>query len=113
MFEYKPNNFTKKTYEEENGAIMWDFLNRYDNIVRMETATYFGYPAAEALSESLICRFGDDIRKNDDVHQMIGNMIRQIMELYGYRLKSESETIKSGGNIFGTAALYEAKKHNA
>lgn len=86
--EYNAGNFSDLA-ALSLGRNLWEFLNRDDNVVRMETATEFGRTAAEAVSKGLLEAFGDDV-KVDRVKQMIGHMIRQIMENRGYQLASQN-----------------------
>jgi hypothetical protein len=81
---YDAGNFSDLA-ELTLGKNLWEFLNREDNIVRMETATDLGRTAAEAISKKLLEEFGDDVKVNR-VKQMIGHMIRQVMENRGYQL---------------------------
>lgn len=65
------------------GERLWAFLNRPEIIARMETATDLGQPALQAVEEQLLAEFGDAILP-DRIKQMIGRMVRQIMEGNGY-----------------------------
>ncbi len=93
------------TFEKENGSEIWSFLNEPENVVRMETATYLARPAAEPLSPFLLERFGDPTRA-DRVKQMIGHMIRQVLEHRGYRVDRNNVRINREGNIFTSATRY-------
>ena len=104
MLRYEPGRFIG-TYESSNGAAVWRFLNQADNIVRMETASYLGRPAAEPLSPGLVARFGSAIGE-DRLKQMVGHMIRQILESRGYRLDRGNVRITREGNIFSSATRY-------
>lgn len=104
MLRYEPGRFIG-TYESSNGAAVWRFLNQADNIVRMETASYLGRPAAEPLSPGLVARFGPAIGE-DRLKQMVGHMIRQILESRGYRLDRGNVRITREGNIFSSATRY-------
>ena len=86
------------------GRGLWEFLNEKDNVIRMETATYLSRPAVEALSPSLLARFGDEVRQ-DRVKQMIGRMVRQILEPRGYRIDQQSVRI-SRENVFTSGTRY-------
>ena len=83
------SSFDAGTFRELAGSSLgqglWAFLNEHDNIIRMETATYLERPAVEPLSPSLLQRFGDEVRQ-DRVKQMIGRMVRQILEVHGFRI---------------------------
>ncbi|MFH1215586.1 MAG: hypothetical protein V1706_03690 [Pseudomonadota bacterium] len=86
------------------GIKLWEFLNRKDNIVRMETATDLGRTAAEAISKKLLEEFGDDIKVNR-VKQMIGHMIRQVMENRGYQIGSQNVKVDDK-RLFVKASKY-------
>lgn len=107
MQEYDRSRYAS-TYADSDGGAIWAFLNEIENVVRMETATYLRRPAAEALSPSLLERFGEPIRENR-VKQMIGHMVRQVLEAKGYRIDRNSVRIGTPGNIFTTATRYTCR----
>ena len=104
MLDYHAARFAS-TYEGENGRAIWTFLNEADNVVRMETATYLSRPAVEPLSPYLLDRFGDTGRQ-DRLKQMIGHMVRQLLESRGYRVDRNNVRITREGNIFASATRY-------
>ncbi|WP_417480940.1 hypothetical protein [Maricaulis sp.] len=104
--DYKPNRFSS-TFDNDGGKDIWAFLNQPDNIIRMETATYLVRTAAEPLSPFLLSRFGDDIRA-PRLKQMIGHMIRQIMESRGYHVDRNNVRITTTDNMFTSATRYMA-----
>ena len=71
----------------------------------MEIATYLDRPAIEALSPTLLQRFGGQVAQNQ-VKRMIGHMVRQIMEARGYRLDRSGVPITRRGNIFFSGSRY-------
>jgi len=83
--EYKSGNFSG-LYESELVPELWRFMKRPDNVVRMETASFFRRPAVEPLSPGLLEAFGPEVGE-DRFKQMIGHMARQIMEAMGYRIE--------------------------
>jgi hypothetical protein len=87
------------------GQSLWFFLNESDNLVRMETATYLERPAVEALSPGLLTRFGDEVRR-DRTKQMIGRMVRQILERHGYRIDRQNVRISGEQNVFASGTRY-------
>lgn len=89
------------------GEGLWAFLNEHDNLIRMETATYLERPAVEPLSPGLVERFGDEARQ-DRVKQMIGRMVRQILEGRGYRIDRQNVRIPAPTNIFASGTRYTA-----
>ena len=87
------------------GKDLWDFLNEKENVIRMELATEFGKTAAESVSKPLLERFGDDV-KVDRVKQMIGHMIRQIMENRGYEMRTQNVKVDIK-RLFTKASKYK------
>jgi hypothetical protein len=104
MKAYEPGRFIS-TYESGNGRKIWAFLNEPENVARMETATYLSRPAAEPLSPHLFSKFGASV-KEDRIKQMIGHMIRQILESRNYRVDRGNVRITTDGNIFSSATRY-------
>jgi hypothetical protein len=72
----------------------------------METATYLSRPAAEPLSPYLVKNFGESV-KADRTKQMIGHMIRQIMESRGYQVDRGNVRITTPDNMFTSATRYK------
>ena len=95
----------RSTFDAEDGQEIWDFLIQPENIIRMETATYLSRPAIEPLSPLLLERFGDHAKK-DRIKQMMGHMVRQIMEQSGYVLQQGNVKINSANSIFSRASRY-------
>jgi len=73
----------------------------------MEVASYLRRPAVEALSPHLLARFGTLIRSNT-MKQMIGHMVRQVLEGRGYRLDRNNVRIRRPDNIFFSGSAYIA-----
>ncbi len=101
---YRPDKFAM-TFKDEGGQAIWNFLNERENVLRMETASYLGRPAIEALSPMLLQRFGPSI-KRVRLKQMIGHMVRQIMEARSYRLDRSTVKITRIGNMFASGSRY-------
>ncbi|MDD3311516.1 hypothetical protein [Pseudodesulfovibrio sp.] len=87
------------------GKRLWAFLCDRENVIRMETAVDLGKPAAEAVARVLVESFGDDVRP-DRVKQMIGHMIRQIMEANGFQLDSQNIPVRQDRRLFTKASRY-------
>jgi len=104
MTRYEPGRFVG-TYEASDGTALWKFLNQPDNLVRMEAASYLGRPAVEPLSPGLVARFGKGIAE-DRMKQMLGHMVRQILEGRGYRLDRSNVRINRDDNIFSSGTRY-------
>lgn len=81
-------------YATQTGADLWGFLNQDDVIARMETATDLGQPALQAVEDQLLAAFGEAVLP-DRIKQMIGRMVRQIMESRGYEHVSSDVRLNS------------------
>ena len=84
---------------------LWDFVNEPDNIVRLETATYLNRPAVEPLSPSLLQRFGKSVRDRQ-IKQLIGRLVRKVLESRGYRIDRQNVKITRNSNIFKSGTRY-------
>jgi len=100
---YHPGKFSDKA-SQPIGKEIWDFLNSPENQIRMETAVELRKPPAEALAKVLVERFGDEIQEHR-IRQMIGHMIRQVMEHLGYQLQTQSRKV-GNKRLFTRAATY-------
>src|SRR5690606_40564665 len=78
MFAYSPDKFAS-LYASELGQRIWAFLTRDDNVARLETASQLSKPAVEGIGEDLLAEFREEILA-DRVKQMVGHMVRQILE---------------------------------
>lgn len=104
MNRFKPGPFSDIS-NTTRGKDMWAFLRNHDSRIGLETATYLKRPALAALQEQLLDEFGDDIRKNR-WKQLMGFMVRQIMEDRQYVLERTGVKVRVG-NLFTTAARYK------
>jgi hypothetical protein len=102
--EYYPDKFSDIA-DLTLGKDLWNFLNQQDNIIRMETAIDLGKPAVEAVAGKLVEQFGDDVRV-DRVKQMIGHMVRQIMESRGFQLDAQNVKVLQDRRLFKKASRY-------
>lgn len=100
--EYDPGNF-KSLAETSLGTKLWPFLNRPDIVTRMDTATDLGNPAVAGIEEALLSEFGEELL-DDRVKQMIGHMVRQVMEAEGYEIEKQNVTIASA--VFSKGTRY-------
>ena len=101
--EYRADKFSDLS-ELKLGKDLWAFLNTHDNVVRMETAVELGKTPAEALAKALVENFDDDVRV-DRVKQMIGHMIRQVMENHGFQLSTQNRKV-GNSRLFTKASSY-------
>jgi|JI10StandDraft_1071094.scaffolds.fasta_scaffold160715_3 hypothetical protein len=133
-FEFVANTF-KALYAEEQGQAIWNYLNTEKSVIRMEAVSDVGKPAVLAVEEGLLSECGvkervvhglkqgqsdeadsdenkktvriksTDDRHNDRIKQMIGAMVRQVMEHHGYQLHANNVKIPNS-KIFYSAASY-------
>lgn len=78
MLTYSPEKFAS-LYDSELGQRLWAFLTRDDNVGRLETASELGKPAVEGVEGQLLTEFREEILAGR-VKQMVGHMVRQILE---------------------------------
>ncbi len=100
---YDPQNF-RDIADTELGRAVWAWLARESNVIRMETASYLERAAVEPLGPLLVEHFGAEIAE-DRLKQLIGHMVRQIMEALGYELVQPGMRIAKG--MFTTGARYQ------
>src|SRR5882724_11495172 len=80
--KYDPKNFSD-LFATALGANLWKHLQRPTTILEMRVATKLRRPAVEAIGDGLVEEFGDHVRENR-FKQMIGHMVRQLLESEGY-----------------------------
>ncbi len=97
---------------------IWDFISCRENIIRMITATEIERTAAESLGKQLELLYPkeEDGDLNTKRKQMIGYMIKVLMELFGYKVyrqRMQITTLREGAdpekrksNYFYTASRY-------
>jgi hypothetical protein len=93
MFFYKPKKFAS-IYASELGQQFWTFLTLPENIARLETASDLSKHAVEGIEEQLLEAFRVDVLA-DRVKQMIGDMMRQILEQRGWVLDQGDVKVQS------------------
>jgi hypothetical protein len=91
--QYRSDNFNHCPPALERA--LWDFVRRPDNVIRTETATSLDRAAVEALSNVLVAEFGIDISARE-VKQVIGHMVRQVMEAMGYEVDRKMRITRPG-----------------
>lgn len=102
--EYRPDKFSDLA-SLSIGKNLWTFLTTEESMIRMETAIDLGKPAVEAVAGRLVEEFGDDVRV-DRVKQMIGHMVRQIMESRGYQLDAQNVKVLQDRRLFKKASRF-------
>jgi hypothetical protein len=98
----------------ESAKVIWKYLNERETIIRLETASDLKRPALEAIARHLLndlSRYEKEIR-SDRYKQMIGHMVRQVMENNGYSIDQIGVRIpKDRGTekdyLFTNAARYK------
>ncbi|MDH5679968.1 MAG: hypothetical protein OEZ36_00155 [Spirochaetota bacterium] len=108
---YNPERFIRE-FQTDLGQKLWLFLNTEEIVIRLKTASDLKRPAAESIETSLIDKFKDHAQYNDlsnnRYKQMIGNMIRQVLEAKGYKHDKYGVKIRNG-KLFSTASRYKEK----
>lgn len=104
---YDPAQF-RNLAETKTGRALWKFLNRDDNVVRMETASDLRRPAVEPLGKLLLDTFGPEVRGNR-WKQMIGHMARQVLERSGFQLDVQGMKVR-GSPLFNRASRYSRRR---
>ena len=122
----------KVIVDTDLGQAILNFLKEEKTIVMMETATYLGRPAVEAIVPALDQRFGAQIKatesdskhpdypnqpKNlnnpeninyDRLKQTIGHMVKVVMGDHGYEIDQNRVKISEPRNtLFSTATRYK------
>lgn len=102
MFAYNPEKFGS-LYASTLGQRLWAFLTRPENVARLETASELSKPAVEGIEEQLLAEFREEVLA-DRVKQMVGHMVRQILEQQGWVL--DQADVKVQSVPFSKAARY-------
>ena len=102
MLTYRPEKFAS-LYDSELGQRIWSFLTRDDNVARLETASQLSKPAVEGIEEQLLAEFREEVLA-DRVKQMVGHMVRQILEQRDWVL--DQTDVKVQSVPFSKAARY-------
>jgi hypothetical protein len=107
MPTYNPETFAS-SYATALGGALWEFLNEPQIVASMETATALGAPAVEGIEEQLLGRFENEVEQlmSDRIKQMIGHMVRQVMEGRGYVIDMQNVKITNGAP-FSRATRYK------
>ncbi|WGI20897.1 hypothetical protein [Amylibacter sp. IMCC11727] len=101
---YRPDKFAN-TFAHLDGQSLWTWLHQEHVILIMETASYLRRPAIEPLSP-LLKRHCPKVATSVKLRQMIGHMVRQILERRGYHLDRSNVRIKHKGNLFHFGSAY-------
>jgi hypothetical protein len=109
--DYHPQNF-RDLYETPAGHALWEFLNQQDNVIRMETAVFLERAAIEPLGPALVKTFGEEV-SDGRFKQMIGHMVRQILEAHGYTVDRGGLRITRPNNLFTSGTRYRTDTGDA
>ena len=113
MSKYPFKELDRLTYPSVNfdgratqtmGAALWKYLKRPENVVRMHTASDLERAAVEPLAAGLVAEFGPEVAE-DWIKQIIGRMVRRIMEASGYEFERSGLRIARNG-LFTSGARY-------
>jgi hypothetical protein len=102
MYVYNPEKFAS-LYASNIGQRVWAFLTQPEIISRLETASELSKPAVEGIEEQLLHEFREQVLA-DRVKQMIGHMVRQILEQRDWVL--DQSDVKVQSVPFSKAARY-------
>jgi hypothetical protein len=101
MIDYKPHSFAE-LYNSEFGQRIWAFLNRPEVIEMLEEASRSDKPALEGIAQAMADEVFYGQRK-----QMVGHMVRQILEAQGWEHDHYGEKVEAVEvKIFTTASRY-------
>ena len=103
MLTYIPNSFSDIA-STPLGQSIWEFLNEPLNVHSLKLASKLQRPAVEGITDEIFDKFGEVI-KEDRTKQMIGHMIRQILENNGFHLQSSNIKVRYG-NVFSYGSKY-------
>lgn len=93
MLTYNPEKFAT-LYKSDLGQRIWSFLIQPEIVARLETASDLGKPAVEGIEEQLLQEFGDEVLA-DRTKQMVGHIVRQIMEQRDWVLDQSDVKLQS------------------
>jgi hypothetical protein len=93
----------KALAETKLGQQLWKFVNREEIVARLDTATDLGSPAVAGIEEPLLSEFGVGVL-DDRTKQMIGHMVRQVMDAEGYEV--EKQNVKISSALFSKGTRY-------
>ena len=106
--EYEPAPFDGGISKTALGKKLWEYLRSRDIFEAMERVSREGQPAVNVLASALA--EVEDIQRDglgDEYKQMVGRMIKQVMEDRGYELVRERAKAEPP---FKTGAVYEKKR---
>lgn len=105
MQDYIPMQFARD-YDTDLGRELWITLNNDVVVAKMETASDLGQPALKPIEDILLGQFGEQVLA-DRTKQMIGHMVRQVMEIRGY--EHVTTDVRLNSVPFYKASRYQPK----
>jgi hypothetical protein len=90
---YNPDKF-KSLYQTALGQELWAFLNEDLTVSRLVAFSEADRPAVQGIEEALLNRFGNEVCE-DRVKQMIGHMVRQVLESRGWVIEQQNVNVFS------------------
>jgi hypothetical protein len=90
---YNPDKF-KSLYQTALGLKLWEFLNEDLTVSRLIAFSEADRPAVQGIEEALLERFGNEVCE-DRVKQMIGHMVRQVLESRGWVIDQQNVNVFS------------------
>lgn len=107
MLKYDPWRFTDLS-ETPLGKKIWKYLNEKDTVLVLKVTTKLGHPGVEGVGDELLEKFGDKL-KEQRMKQMIGHMIRQVMDHHGYEVDSQGLKCRKQ-QLFSSGTRYKKRK---
>jgi hypothetical protein len=111
------------------GQALWSFLTQKHIVHALVVAVDLGAAPVSAISRDLLREFGNGSSAAEPLEQLegglaarfpaqapidvmtvkkvIGNMIRQILETLGHKVRSRKSKANDGANVFTSSARYE------
>jgi hypothetical protein len=101
--DYEPGRFVGDA-NTPLGHELFGFLAREASVDAMEVASDLGSPAVAGIEEKLLDKFGEKVLP-DRIKQMIGHMVRKIMEDEGFVV--DQSDVKMGSVPFSKGTRYK------
>ena len=111
MNDYRPDSF-RDLAETRLGRDLWAFVNQDVAVARLEVASDLGHAAVAGIGKLLLEGFPNDVTE-DRVKQMIGHMVRQVMESRGYRIEEQHVAVPTPLFATGSRYRYVGSVHGA
>lgn len=117
LFSPRLSSMLTKNEDQLDAIGMWNLITARENIIRMISATELERTAAESLGKQFEVRYPKDTTEQVMKRkQMIGYMIKVVMECFGYlvyssrmqvsTLRGDADPEKRKSNYFTTASRY-------